>query len=660
MSPARLHRPRILAALALIANIWGCEAAPASPPAEDAGPGLDAPPEADGGADGGGNLLCNPGFEQGTSAPECWRKFPEAPQDITYTWESGVAHTGSRSVSVTGTHTGLGMWQQVVPVRAGTVYLLSGHVGFANIEQGSQCNLQLVFRDQGNQLVQMIDYPRHDGAREFALDFPTGLKVRAPAGSATVEVNLFLRGKGKALFDDVYFAPSPIGAIAGSVTGAGGPLAGAKVSIWGDPWGKVYEALSDASGSYRLDDVPVAFPRYILLAGKAGYQTRAQGRVAVVAGGSTTVDFDLAAGADPKDDLRVKFGSLDLAHFAPAARIPAGAAIPADETGYPDAVKPFLQPDEYIDSDHPDVAALAAGLRAGLPADKRSDTREVAWTVYEWVSKNIDHDGVYSVEGGGLDQPYQDVTSGIWQTISGEGWAWGKDFYDWTYRPHELLAVQGGICVEHAILVSALLRNLWIPARSFSGALEFWAQTPDRNGAWVGMSTTGGRTGFREHGDLGSGFEVGRLAMPPVTPKPVIHEDWDAENPGIWRERHPWGEGYEATAAGLAQAKADLSQFEATGDAPGGQQPAPGSDVYQIHYRDITVNLFNIGAQRTLDARFPMTAPSAEHEPQPENVYWTNHPECVTRTWIQEVSSPPAEGVERWFHIEFDLMSLVD
>ncbi|MBI5481396.1 MAG: hypothetical protein HY906_21230 [Deltaproteobacteria bacterium] len=49
MSPARLHRPRILTALALIANIWGCESAPASRPAEDAGPGLDAPPEADGG-----------------------------------------------------------------------------------------------------------------------------------------------------------------------------------------------------------------------------------------------------------------------------------------------------------------------------------------------------------------------------------------------------------------------------------------------------------------------------------------------------------------------------------------------------------------------------------------------------------------------------------
>jgi hypothetical protein len=43
--------------------------------------------------------------------------------------------------------------------------------------------------------------------------------------------------------------------------------------------------------------------------------------------------------------------------------------------------------------------------------------------VHEWISKNIEHDGVFSVGGqGGLDQPFRDVTSGIWQTISGEGW----------------------------------------------------------------------------------------------------------------------------------------------------------------------------------------------------------------------------------------------
>jgi len=370
----------------------------------------------------------------------------------------------------------------------------------------------------------------------------------------------------------------------------------------------------------------------------------------------------LQEGSDPVDDLRVKFGSLDLKISMPPRMIPPGATIPPDESGYPEEVRPFLAPDEIIRSDHPDIEDLAGRILEGLPAESRDGTREVARAVYEWVSKNIDHDGVYSVKGaGGLDQPFKDVTSGIWQTISGEGWSWGRNFYDWVYEPQELLEVQGGICVEHAILGSALLRNLGIPARSFSGSLEFWAQTPDKNGTWVGMSTSGGRTSYRENGLLGPGFETGPLKISPVTPAPVIHEDWDARNPGLWRERHPWGESYDATPEGLARAVADLEEFESTGDAPRNETaPPPGQDIYEIHYRDITINLYNIGTQRILTARFPMTAPSEEHEPQDHNVFWTNHPECVTRSYIEEISAPPAEGIERWFHIEFDLTAIVE
>jgi len=39
--------------------------------------------------------------------------------------------------------------------------------------------------------------------------------------------------------------------------------------------------------------------------------------------------------------------------------------------------------------------------------------------------------------------------------------------------------------------------------------------------------------------------------------------------------------------------------------------------------------------------------------------YWTNHPECVTRTWVEEITNPPVEGVQRWYHIEFDLAELL-
>lgn len=40
--------------------------------------------------------------------------------------------------------------------------------------------------------------------------------------------------------------------------------------------------------------------------------------------------------------------------------------------------------------------------------------------------------------------------------------------------------------------------------------------------------------------------------------------------------------------------------------------------------------------------------------------HWTNHPECVSRTWIEENPNPPATGAERWCHIQFDLTSLLD
>jgi hypothetical protein len=171
-----------------------------------------------------------------------------------------------------------------------------------------------------------------------------------------------------------------------------------------------------------LTDVPVAFPRYILLAGKTGFRTRPVGRIEIKPGAATPVDFELEPGHDP-DNLRVTFGSLAYGKFVPGAKIRDGAAIPADEGGYPEHVRPYLKADEFITSNHPDVVAKARQIVAPLSAADRRDTRKVVWAVYQWASRNIEHDGVYSVAGrGGLRQPFRDVTSGIWQTISGEGW----------------------------------------------------------------------------------------------------------------------------------------------------------------------------------------------------------------------------------------------
>ena len=56
--------------------------------------------------------------------------------------------------------------------------------------------------------------------------------------------------------------------------------------------------------------------------------------------------------------------------------------------------------------------------------------------------------------------------------------------------------------------------------------------------------------------------------------------------------------------------------------------------------------------------RFPIVMDSAFHRDMDQYAYWTNHPECVKRTWIETVTNPPVEGTQRWFHVEFDLTSL--
>ena len=638
------------------------------------------------------NLLINPGFEAGGDAPVGWRAFSRQPQGIDYVWDDAKSHSGKRSAGVVGAGDGFGVWQQIVDVEPGQVYVFTAYLSFEGIAPPGRCSLQLVFRGSDNEMIQMVHFPSHTGTREFAFDFPPKLKVRAPEEAARVEVNLFLRGKGKAWFDDVFFGPAPTGDIAGAVTSKGEPVEGARVYIWGDPWGKTCEAFTDPAGNYRLTGIPVAFPRYILLAGKKGYMTRPAGDVEVKAGAVTAVDFELAPGSDP-DDLRIKFGSLSSQKSVRGPRIPKGAAIPADASGYPEAVRPYLEPDDYIQSDNPAVIAKAKELAGTLPAADRKDTRKVAWAIFEWVSKNIDHDGVFSIAArGGLDQPFRDVTSGIWQTLASNGWCWGKSFLDWGYSPDGLLEVSAGICVEHSWLVAAMFRSLNVPARTSVGSYEFYAQSSEENGVWVHGSTTSGRTGYRERGALDRGFEGDRPEPRfSVLSRPVLHEDWNAQNKGLWRERHPWRERYDGTPEGYQKALTDLATFSETGEAPRGTpRPSPAaragardqqartaqqqedlatqrrpprkrpSDLHVIHYSDVTINLLNMGAQRTLDVRFPMVSlTDTGAEIKAHTVYWTNHPECVKHTWVEKITNPPAKGAERWYHVEFDLGSLM-
>ncbi|MFC1853039.1 carboxypeptidase regulatory-like domain-containing protein [candidate division CSSED10-310 bacterium] len=609
------------------------------------------------------NLLTNAGFEEGDQSPDGWSTSTSPGANVVFTWEDERAHEGSRSVSIVIGDGSTASWRQTVPVKAGRVYLLYGYVATEDVVLQGQCNLQLVFKDSEEKHIKTIDFPRHTGSRDFQLDFPTNLKVRTPAQATMVEVNLFLKGEGKAYFDDICLTSAPLGKIAGTVKCNGMPLSGARVKIDSDPWNQKYAVKTDSDGYYELTEVPVAFPRYILLASKNGFKTQAIGRIRIEQRKVTTVNFDLEQGLDPLDDLHVKFGTLEYAIFSTPPPLPTGATIPPDKTGYPNKVQAFLEPDETIESDHPDVIALKNKILARV--SDPTVTAAVTWETYVWFCQAMEHDGVYNRDLG-IRSPYMDVTCGLWQTLSAskgeDGWAFGKNFTDWTYKPHELMAVDGGICVEHALLCAALFRAMNIPARAFSGAMEFWAQTNMGDGAWFSMRTSKGRNIYRETGELGEGYATpGGLTIFPVTPGAMAHEDWDWSNQGLWREKHPGTQIYTGTDAGQAQAIADLQTFATTGEAPKSELPAePETDRYKIHYYGITLNLFNIGAQRELDVSFPLVPDTANHTSQGIHKYWTNHPESVIETYIETVSNAPGvEHTERWYHIKFDLSGLL-
>jgi hypothetical protein len=262
-----------------------------------------------------------------------------------------------------------------------------------------------------------------------------------------------------------------------------------------------------------------------------------------------------------------------------------------------------------------------------------------------------------------MKQPYKDVTSGIWQTIGDEGWGFGKNIYDWAYRPHELLQISSGICIEHTWLTAALLRALNIPARASLGSLEFWAQASPTNGVWVGIGPTGGRVAYRETGKLGDGFQTVVPTQLSALSRPMLRADWNARNAGLWRETHPWEEDYEGSEAGRRKAVTDLAAFASSGEAPAPEKisdsGAPPEQLYKIYYSDVRINLYNMTEQRFLDVRFPLVTDSENHWSTGDHAFWTNHPDSVVATWIEDISNYPVKESERWFHIIFDLSSVL-
>lgn len=598
------------------------------------------------------NLVVNPGFEDGGSMPASWSVFPPSSIEVVFAWETSAVRTGLRAVSVASATDGAGLWHQYVPVTPRTVYSLSGYITVAIPDYGAYCMLQIAYRDGGGTLLEMVEFLSHRGSMDWIWDFPYPLLTRAPVGAASAEIILYLQGPGKAWFDDISFEAVPVGTIAGRVTCLGTPVEGALVRVQTTD----YLDYTDANGDYAIASVPVSAPRYLLRVSCDGYRDTARGDIDVVPEGTATVNFSVEKGSLlPYPELRVKFASLRHRDSVPNPTCSETAVI--DPGLCPADVLPYLDPSEYIDSDAAGIQAAADAIIASLDPSEQTNTRAVSHAIYDWIVKNYENDAAV---GFGA---FTDTTAGGWQTVTGEGWAWGPSFLEWVKKPSESLGEHRCICIEHSRFITSLLRASGIPARPVKTyACQFWAQEIDGSGDWIGVSTLKGRGSYRSTGSLTAGYESfspSEVFNYALDSGPIIHEDWSAETAGMFREVHPWEEEYSSSPEGLASAEADLATLRLTGDPV--SPPPPGTvSRYVVHYSDITIRLENIGEQRRLVVRFPFPTGNEHVECLEESAWWTNHPECVTASWTEETLKPPRTEVERWFHLEFDLTPMVD
>jgi transglutaminase-like putative cysteine protease len=607
------------------------------------------------------NLLINAGFESGDGArPTGWRaiELPGGEGTVEFAWDDVYAQRGGRSLRIDVEGTKRGIWSQRVPVDAGTVYEVAGMIAFEDLLPRSDAHLQIVFRDSDGRILEFVNLAGHNsGSRNFDLDFPARMLVRAPDSAADAEVNGILDGAGTLWMDDLSLRIAPVGSIRGVVMSEGQPVEDARVYVWGDPWGEEISTLTSSGGSYELLGIPVSHPRYIVIAEKEGLLTQPAGDIDIISNQATQLDFEMVSGTDPIDTLKVGYGFLSRSHVQEPEELPVFASFPERATDYPEVLQPYLASDTYITTEDPVVQSLAADILHALPSCDQDNVMAVARAVFDWISTNINHDAVY-----GNNEAYLDVTSGIWQTIQPGGWCWGRSFYDWLYCPAELLAEQTGICIEHSWLSAALLRALNIPARARVGSAQFWADTGEDGGTWFGFSTNGGSNTYRETGRMGVGF--GGTALPTffaATSEPFLQEDWDWDAPGLWRERHPWGETYPGTSDGLAQATNDLRAYGETGIAQQGQgRGAPGVGTYEIDYAQIELGLWNLGDQRVIDVRFPAPTVSVATSDTGIWEFWINHPECVVETYEEVLDNLPSGIVQTWRHIVFDVSGLLE
>ncbi|KAA0003387.1 MAG: hypothetical protein FE048_01640 [Thermoplasmata archaeon] len=591
------------------------------------------------------NLLKNPSFENDTNndnIPDHWTAAPLLPK-VNYSWDSLIYHTGAHSICIESKTAGIAMWKQVVDVVGNKMYTFAGYCKLKNVSSPNGCRLQIVWRDNANNIISIFELPGHSNTIDWIYDNPHEVFIKSPPNAIKAEIGCCLEGKGKAWFDDIYFGLTPTGTISGTVTCNGKPVRGVRVYVYGSQ----YEAITDKNGQYTIYDVPVASPRYILCTSKIGYRDAQKGDVRVIERKNTVVNFEIEKGKNfPHRELTVKFIQFGKEEVSPIINISPNAVI--DVGLYPEGVKLYLESSPYIESDNESIIEIANQILSSIWVKNRTNLSQVVYAVYLWIIKNMEYDVIYEY----------DITSGAWQTISGRGWAWGYNFTDWLYTAAEMLREKRGICIEFSRLPCAILRALNIPARPVIGyGTQYWVQLPNGDGYWAYMSAVAGRVAYRSKGDIWAGFKatpIGSHKIWAVNKHAIVHSDWYTKNKCAWRETHPYGNRYENTSDGYAQALADFEYFEKYGELPRRAKPPYGS-CYTLDYFDGTINLTNIGDQKTLRFKFPIII-DTKYTEHIKHTYWTNHPECVTKSWIEEITD--ALDILRWFNIEFNITNL--
>ncbi len=446
------------------------------------------------------------------------------------------------------------------------------------------------------------------------------------------------------------------GSIAGKVIDdEGAPVAGADVTVYGSPLG----GLTDASGAFRIANVPTTGPRYTLRAWKPGYLYGYAGGL-----GPTSVQpaeaLILLEKKTPENTYRGGKLALKVCWLT-EIKSTAGPAVPfetavIDPKLYPKEVLPYLAPSSNIDAEEPTVIAQAQTILATVPEADRRRATVLARGVYNWMARNIEYDAI--------DRFPDDPTGGNWQLTFG---AWGRSVEDWCYKPSQVLKYRRANVIEFERLAVSLLRVFDIPARTaIAGAYpvcQWWVQLATGNGYWANMQTFRGRLDFERTGNVREEFpsisdeRIGFYSLDAVAP---IHMTWDAARPCLWLEDFGRTARTRHNPSGLKAAQAWVEKFKETGRLPKGvaDDAVPvktmSNESYMVSTRGLVIDLATLGEQTTLTFRFPVFVEN-QYRATTDIAHWTNHPEWVKTVRREKKQDEETKQSVEWHVIDFDL-----